>query len=57
MNEARIESIVEKLIDKLDRRYMDGLITDEQYLDEVYTIDQWSAQEFKFSKPNPQSQE
>lgn len=38
----KIECKVERMTDKLDRRYMDGEFTDSQYREKIRAIDDWA---------------
>lgn len=42
MTEHEVECIVERKIDRLDRRYMQGEISEEDYRKAVEAIDQWA---------------
>lgn len=45
-NEQIIESKVEKMTDKVDRRYMDGEYSDSQYREELAKIDSWAKDQY-----------
>lgn len=47
MTEDQIERKVEREMDKLDRKLMDGLITQEQYDLEVDALERWSDQQYR----------
>lgn len=45
LSEEQIESIVEKRINKLDKKLMQGHITQQEYDHEVMILDKWSSQQ------------
>lgn len=45
--EYRIECKVERMIDKLDARYMNGELSDSQYHEEIRGIDEWAEEQYK----------
>lgn len=47
LTEAEIELRVERAIDKLDRRFMRGELTQSEYDREIFILDKWSAQQYK----------
>lgn len=47
MTEEEIERKVEKTIDKLDKRYLSGEITREQYESEMVLISRWAEEQYK----------
>jgi len=51
MTEYQIECRVERLTDKLDRQYMAGKITGEQYEQETRGIANWANHEYKMAEP------
>jgi len=50
MSESEIEIIVERAIDKLDKKLMQSKITQSEYDYEVSIIDKWSTQQYEHSK-------
>jgi hypothetical protein len=50
MSESEIEIIVERVIDKLDKKLMQSKITQSEYDYEVSIIDKWSTQQYEHSK-------
>lgn len=48
MTEDQIELKVEKEMDKLDRKLMDGRITQDQYDLEVDALERWSDQQYRY---------
>lgn len=47
LTEAEIELRVERQMDKLDKKFMRGEITQTEYEREVFILDKWSAQQYK----------
>jgi hypothetical protein len=47
LTESEIELRVERQMDKLDRKLMQGEITQSEYEREVFILDKWSAQQYK----------
>ena len=47
LTEAEIELRVERQMDKLDRKFMRGKITQSEYEREVFILDKWAAQQYK----------
>ena len=47
LTEAEIELRVERAIDKLDKKFMQGEITQAEYDREIFIIDKWSEQQYK----------
>ena len=47
MTEDQIEAKVESEMDRLDRKLMNGKITQDEYDDAVYTLDKWADQQYK----------
>jgi hypothetical protein len=47
LNESQIELMVEKAIDKLDKRFLMGEISQTEYDQEIYIIDKWAIQQLK----------
>lgn len=47
MTEDQIELKVEREMDKLDRKLMDGRITQEEYDREIYLLDKWAEQQYR----------
>lgn len=52
MTEDQIEREVERAMDKLDRKLMDGRITVETYDQEVEKLDRWADQQYSRSNSN-----
>lgn len=50
MTEDQIERIVEREMDKLDRQLTKGMITNEEYEDEVNELDNWARDAYKDSR-------
>lgn len=50
MTEDQIERIVEREMDKLDRQLTKGIITNEEYEDEVNELDNWARDVYKDSR-------
>lgn len=50
MSESEIEIIVERVIDKLDKKLMQSKITQSEYDYEVSIIDKWATQQYEHSK-------
>ena len=46
MTEDQIERIVEREMDKLDRMLTNGLMTNEEYDQEVKELDMWARDEY-----------
>ena len=46
-DEYRIEVAVERKTDRLDRRYMNGELSDSQYHEEIRAIDEWAESEYQ----------
>ncbi len=47
LTEAQIEIMVEKAIDKLDKRFIKGEINQNEYDKEICIIDKWATQQLK----------
>jgi hypothetical protein len=47
LNESQIESMVEKAIDKLDKKFLNGEISQTEYDQEINIIDKWAIQQLK----------
>jgi hypothetical protein len=45
--EYRIECKVERLTDSIDRRYMNGELSDSQYHEGIRAIDAWAEAQYK----------
>lgn len=45
--EYRIECKVERMVDKIDARYMNGELSDSQYHEEMRAIDAWAESQYK----------
>ena len=48
ITEDWIEITVERAIDKLDRKLLNGTISQEEYDQEVFILDKWAIQQFKY---------
>jgi hypothetical protein len=46
VEENRIECQVERKVDRLDYRYMNGEMSDSQYHEEMRTIDAWAEAQY-----------
>ena len=46
-NEAKIEQLAEREMDKLDRQFMNGKLSREQYDREVTKLDKWVSFQLK----------
>jgi len=46
MPEQMIEWAVEKMIDRLDARYMDGEFSEDEYKDRIKLIDEWASKQY-----------
>jgi hypothetical protein len=44
--EQMIESKVERMIDRLDHRYLNGELSDSQYHEEMRAIDAWAEMQY-----------
>lgn len=49
MTEDQIERIVERQMDKLDQQLTKGMLTNEEYEDEVRELDNWARDEYRQS--------
>lgn len=47
MTEDRIERIVEKRMDALDRHFREGVLTETEYHNAVETLKRWATNEYK----------
>ena len=47
LTESEIELRVERQMDKLDKKFMRGEITQSEYEREVFILDKWAAQQYK----------
>ena len=47
LTESEIELRVERQMDKLDKKFMRGEITQREYDREVFILDKWTAQQYK----------
>jgi len=50
MTETEIEIIVERAIDRLDKKFMSGNLTQSEYDHEIMILDKWSSQQYEHSK-------
>jgi hypothetical protein len=50
MTEDKIERIVELEMDKLDQQLTKGILTNEEYEDEVRELDNWARDEYRHSR-------
>lgn len=50
MSEATIERIAERTMDRLDRELMEGVLTQEQYDEEVKVLEEWVRYESRLSR-------
>ena len=50
LTEEQIETQVEKMYDKVDKQYRDGLISDEEYLVKTYKIDRWAEVQYQLRR-------
>ena len=50
LTERQIERIVEREMDKLDRQFMNGKLSREQYEYEVFILDKWASQQYEHQK-------
>jgi len=50
LNKTQIEDIVEREIDKLDKKFMSGKLTQSEYDHEIMILDKWSSQQYEHSK-------
>ena len=46
MSEEQIEQECERVMDRLDRQFLNGAITEQQYQRAIDKLCQWSAQEY-----------
>jgi tRNA C32,U32 (ribose-2'-O)-methylase TrmJ len=53
MTEEQIERRVEKMVDHLDRVYMAGGMTDEDYRKAMDELDQWAERQSRAARPFP----
>lgn len=44
--ESIIECKVERMVDRLDARYMNGELSDSQYHEEIRAIDTWAESQY-----------
>ncbi len=47
LTETQIEIMVEKAIDKLDKRFLNGELNQMEYDQEIHIIDKWATQQLK----------
>lgn len=47
LTESEIELRVERQMDKLDRKFMRGEITQSEYEREVFILDKWASHQYK----------
>jgi hypothetical protein len=45
LTETQIEIMVEKAIDKLDKRFLNGELNQMEYDQEIHIIDKWAIQQ------------
>ena len=50
MTEDQIERIVERQMDKLDRQYTKGMLTEQEYNQEVIELYQWARDKERLSR-------
>lgn len=50
MTEDQIERVVERQMDKLDRMLTKGILTNEEYEDEVRELDNWANDAYRQSR-------
>jgi hypothetical protein len=53
LNEQQIEAKVERIMDRWDKCLMAGLISQEDYDNEVMILDKWASQQYEALKPAP----
>lgn len=46
LSEEQIERRIEKATDRLDRQFMNGSITQEEYDAEIKALDEWANEQF-----------
>lgn len=49
MTESQIERIAEQKMDQLDRRFLRGELTEEEYSEECHRIERWAHDEYQFA--------
>jgi len=49
-SEDQIERIAERQMDNLDRQYTKGMLTNEEYNQEVLELDRWVRDELRLSR-------
>jgi hypothetical protein len=47
LSEEEIEIQVEKMYDKVDKKYNSNLITPEEYLVKTHKIDRWAEEQYR----------
>lgn len=50
MSEATIERIAERTMDRLDRELTEGVLTQEEYDEEVKVLEEWVRYESRLSR-------
>jgi hypothetical protein len=50
MTEDQIDRIVERQMDELDRQYTKGMLTEEEYTQEVIELHRWARDEERQSR-------
>ncbi len=53
LTESQIEIRVERATDKLDKRFMNGEMTQQEYDHEIMILDKWSQQQYDAMTCNP----
>ena len=51
MTEDHIERTVERRINELDRAFMNGALSQEEYDRRITKIDQWASQQYRYAEP------
>jgi uncharacterized membrane protein len=50
MTEDQIERIVDRQMDKLDLQYTKGMISEDEYNQEVLELDQWANDQYRLAR-------
>jgi uncharacterized membrane protein len=50
MTEQQIEESVARKVDALDRRYLNGALTEDEYQQAIRNLDAWAEEQYRASK-------
>lgn len=50
MTEDQIERIVDRQMDKLDLQYTKGMLSEDEYNQEVLELDQWANDQYRLAR-------